>query len=192
MTPPPQQVTQLLNDWSSGDQAARDRLMPLVYDELHRLAHQYMKRESKGHTLQTSALVNEAFVKLVDQKNVRWQNRAHFFGIAAQLMRRILVDHARSRETAKRGGGVQAISFDDALYVSDERSAEVVAVHEALEQLSQFDSRKGQVVELRFFGGLSIDETAQVLGVSPGTVMRDWTLAKAWLHREITAETPPP
>jgi RNA polymerase sigma factor (TIGR02999 family) len=191
MTPPPQQVTQLLNDWSSGDQAARDRLMPLVYDELHRLAHQYMKRESKGHTLQTSALVNEAFVKLVDQKNVRWQNRAHFFGIAAQLMRRILVDHARSRETAKRGGGVQAISFDDALYVSDERSAEVVAVHEALEQLSQFDSRKGQVVELRFFGGLSIDETAQVLGVSPGTVMRDWTLAKAWLHREITAAPPP-
>jgi RNA polymerase sigma factor (TIGR02999 family) len=189
MTPPPQQVTQLLNDWSSGDQAARDRLMPLVYDELHRLAHQHMKRESKGHTLQTSALVNEAFLKLVDQKNVRWQNRAHFFGIAAQLMRRILVDHARSRQTAKRGGGVQAISFDDALYVSDERSAEVVAVHEALEQLSQFDSRKGQVVELRFFGGLSIEETAAALGVSTGTVKREWTMARAWLRRAVAGES---
>jgi len=183
-----QEVTQLLNAWSDGDQAARDKLMPLVYEELHRLAHQYMRRESPGHTLQTSALVNEAFVKLVDQRNVRWQNRAHFFGIAAQLMRRILVDHARGRHTAKRGGGVQAISFDDGLYVSDERSAEVVAVHEALEQLSKFDSRKGQIVELRFFGGLSIDETAEVLAVSPGTVMRDWTLAKAWLHREMSSE----
>jgi RNA polymerase sigma factor (TIGR02999 family) len=188
MTTSPQQVTQLLVNWSNGDQAARDRLMPLVYDELHRLAHQYMKRESPGHTLQTSALVNEAFVKLVDQTNVRWQNRSHFFGIAAQLMRRILVDHARSRQTAKRGGGARPVSFDDALLVSDERSAEVVAVHEALERLAVFDSRKAQIVELRFFGGLSIDETAKVLGVSPGTVMRDWTLAKAWLHKEISAE----
>jgi len=162
--------------------------MPLVYDELHRLAHQYMKRESPGHTLQTSALVNEAFVKLVDQTNVRWQNRSHFFGIAAQLMRRILVDHARSRQTGKRGGGARPVSFDDALLISDERSAEVVAVHEALERLAEFDSRKAQIVELRFFGGLSIDETAKTLGVSPGTVMRDWTLAKAWLHKEISAE----
>jgi RNA polymerase sigma factor (TIGR02999 family) len=184
-------VTQLLTAWSNGDQAAREQLMALVYDELHRLAHHYMKRESPGNTLQTSALVNEAFVKLVDQKNVRWQNRAHFFGIAAQLMRRILVDHARSRQTAKRGGAVRAISFDDGLYVSDERNAEVVAVHEALEQLSKLDPRKGQIVELRFFGGLSIDETADVLGVSPGTVMRDWTLAKAWLHREMSAQAPP-
>lgn len=191
MNPPPAQVTQLLAAWGTGDEAAREQLMAVVYDELHRLAHHYMRRESPGNTLQTSALVNEAFVKLVDQKNVRWQNRAHFFGIAAQLMRRILVDHARGRQTAKRGGGVQAISFDDAFYVSDERSAEVVAVHEALEQLSKFDSRKGQIVELRFFGGLSIDETAEVLGVSPGTVMRDWTLAKAWLHREMSAEAPP-
>jgi len=190
MTSSPQQVTELLNSWSNGDQTARDRLIPLVYDELHRLAHQYMKREAPGHTLQTSALVNEAFVKLVDQRNVRWQNRAHFFGIAAQLMRRILVDHARSRQTAKRGGGAAAISFDDHLYVSDERSAQVVAVHEALEQLARFDQRKGQIVELRFFGGLSIDETAELLGVSPGTVMRDWTLAKAWLHREISAQVP--
>lgn len=191
MNPPPAQVTQLLAAWGTGDEAAREQLMAVVYDELHRLAHHYMRRESPGNTLQTSALVNEAFVKLVDQKNVRWQNRAHFFGIAAQLMRRILVDHARGRQTAKRGGGVQAISFDDAFYVSDERSAEVVAVHEALEQLSKFDSRKGQIVELRFFGGLNIDETAEVLGVSPGTVMRDWTLAKAWLHREMSAEAPP-
>src|ERR1051325_3255972 len=180
------QITQLLVAWSDGDQTARDKLMPLVYEELHRLAHQYMRRESPGHTLQTSALVNEAFVRLVDQRNVRWQNRAHFFGIAAQLMRRILVDHARGRQTAKRGGSLHAVSFDDALYVSDERSAEVVAVHEALEQLTQFDRRKGQIVELRFFGGLSIDETAEVLGVSPGTVMREWTLAKAWLHREMS------
>jgi RNA polymerase sigma factor (TIGR02999 family) len=188
MTPLLPQVTQLLSDWSSGDQSARDQLMPLVYDELHRLAHNYMKRESPGHTLQTSALVNEAFVKLVDQRNVRWQNRAHFFGIAAQLMRRILVDHARSRQSAKRGGGSHSISFDEALVISDERSAEVVAVHEALERLSELDTRKGQIVELRFFGGLSIDETAEVLGVSPGTVMRDWTMAKAWLRREMFPE----
>lgn len=182
------QVTQLLNAWGEGDQVARDQLIPLVYDELHRLAHRYMKRESPGHTLQTSALVNEAFVRLVDQKNVRWQNRAHFFGIAAQMMRRILVDYARSRNYAKRGGGATRISLDEALIVSDERSTEVVSVHEALERLAEFDSRKSQIVELRFFGGLSIDETAEVLSVSPGTVMRDWTLAKAWLRREITSD----
>lgn len=180
------QVTQLLTAWSDGDQAARDKLVPLVYEELHRLAHRYMKRESPGHTLQTSALVNEAFVRLVDQKNVRWQNRAHFFGIAAQMMRRILVDYARSRNYAKRGGGAAQISLDEGLIVSDERSAEVVNVHEALERLAEFDARKSQIVELRFFGGLSIDETAEVLSVSPGTVMRDWTLAKAWLRREIS------
>ena len=162
--------------------------MSLVYEELHRLAHRYMKRESPGHTLQTSALVNEAFVRLVDQKNVRWQNRAHFFGIAAQMMRRILVDYARSRNYAKRGGGAAQISLDEALIVSDERSAEVVNVHEALERLTEFDARKSQIVELRFFGGLSIEETAKVLGVSPGTVMRDWTLAKAWLRREISSD----
>jgi RNA polymerase sigma factor (TIGR02999 family) len=188
MTSSPQQVIELLNAWSDGDQAARDRLVPLVYDELHRLAHQHMKRESPGHTLQTSALVNEAFVRLVDQRNVHWQSRAHFLGVAAQLMRRILVDHARSRQTAKRGGGIAAVSFDDGLYVSNVRSAEVVAIHEALEQLAKFDPRKGQIVELRFFGGLSIEETAEVLGVSQGTVMRDWTLAKAWLHREISPQ----
>lgn len=162
--------------------------MSAVYHELHRLAHQYMKRESPGHTLQTSALVNEAFVRLIDQKDVRWQNRAHFFGIAAQMMRRILVDYARSRNYAKRGGGARQISLDEGLTVSLERSAEVVQVHEALEQLAKFDPRKSQIVELRFFGGLSIEETAGVLGVSQGTVMRDWTLAKAWLRKEIVSE----
>ena len=186
-TPPSPQVTQLLVAWGKGDELAGDQLMSLVYEELHRLAHGYMKRESPGHTLQTSALVNEAFVRLVDQKNVRWQNRAHFFCIAAQMMRRILVDYARGRKCAKRGGGAQQISLDEGLTVSQGRSAEVVHVHEALEQLAEFDPRKSQIVELRFFGGLSIEETAGVLGVSPGTVMRDWTLAKAWLRREISS-----
>jgi RNA polymerase sigma factor (TIGR02999 family) len=187
--PPSPQVTQLLVAWGKGDELAGDQLMSLVYEELHRLAHRYMKRESPGHTLQTSALVNEAFVRLVDQKNVRWKNRAHFFGIAAQMMRRILVDYARGRNYAKRGGGAQQISLDEGLIVSDERSAEVIGVHEALERLVEFDSRKSQIIELRFFGGLSIEETAEVLGVSPGTVMRDWTLAKAWLRREMSNET---
>jgi RNA polymerase sigma factor (TIGR02999 family) len=182
-------VTQLLVAWSNGDQAARDQLMSVVYDELHRLARRYMRRESPGHTLQTSALVNEAFLRLVDQHNVHWQNRAHFFGIAAQMMRRILVDYARGRSSTKRGAGVPTFTLDEGLIVSDERSAEVVAVHEALEQLSQFDPRKGQIVELRFFGGLSIEETADILGVSTGTVMRDWTLAKAWLRRQMEHAT---
>ena len=188
MDPSLPEVTQLLVAWGNGDQVARDQLMSVVYQELHRLAHQYMKRESPGHTLQTSALVNEAFVRLIDQKDVRWQNRAHFFGIAAQMMRRILVDYARTRNYAKRGGGARQISLDEGLTVSLERSAEVVQVHEALEQLAKFDPRKSQIVELRFFGGLSIEETARVLGVSQGTVMRDWTLAKAWLRKEIVSE----
>lgn len=182
-------VTELLVAWSNGNQAARDQLMSAVYDELHRLARRYMRRESPGHTLQTSALLNEAFLRLVDQKNVQWQNRAHFFAIAAQMMRRILVDYARSRNYEKRGGGARALSLDEALIVSDARNEEVVNVHEALERLTEFDSRKGQIVELRFFGGLSIEETAEVLGVSPGTVMRDWTLAKAWLRREMSPES---
>ena len=187
-SPASHDVTQLLIAWSDGDQAARDRLMPVVYEELHRLARHYMSRESPGHTLQTSALVNEAFLRLVDQRNVHWQSRAHFFGIAAQMMRRILVDYARSRSYAKRGGGARRLTLDEGLIVSDERSAEVVAVHEALEELAKFDARKSQIVELRFFGGLSIDETAEVLGVSPGTVMADWTVAKAWLRREISPQ----
>ena len=182
-------VTELLVAWSNGNQAARDQLMGVVYDELHRLARRYMRRESPDHTLQTSALLNEAFLRLVDQKNVHWQNRAHFFAIAAQMMRRILVDYARSRNYEKRGGGARALSLDEGLIVSDARNEEVVNVHEALERLTEFDPRKGQIVELRFFGGLSIEETAEVLGVSPGTIMRDWTLAKAWLRRELSPET---
>ncbi|HXU35940.1 MAG TPA: sigma-70 family RNA polymerase sigma factor [Blastocatellia bacterium] len=184
----PNEVTQSLLDWSEGDKAAIDRLMPVVYDELRKLAHYHMGRERRGHTLQTSALVNEAYLRLIDQKSVQWRNRAHFFGIASQMMRRILVDHARSRQYAKRGGGAHRVSLDEALLVCEERVAEVVALDDALTSLAVIDKRKSQIVEMRFFGGLSIDETAEVLGVSPGTVMRDWTLAKAWLHREISKE----
>jgi RNA polymerase sigma-70 factor, ECF subfamily len=186
MTRSPQEVTQLLVAWRNGDQDARDELMPLVYEELHRLAHQYMSRERPGHTLQTSALVNEAFLKLADQRDVQWQNRAHFIGIAGQMMRRILVDYARNRGFAKRGGNALQVSLDEELIVSEERSAEVVALDDALQSLARLDERKSRLVELRFFGGLSIEETAEVLGVSPGTVMRDWTLAKAWLRREMS------
>lgn len=182
-------VTALLVAWSNGDQAAREQVMNVVYDELHRLARRYMRRESPGHTLQTSALLNEAYLRLVDQKNVHWQNRAHFFGIAAQMMRRILVDHARSRNYEKRGGGARAITLDESLVVPNARNEEVVKVHEALERLTEFDHRKGQIVELRFFGGLSIAETAKLLDVSEGTVMKDWTTAKAWLYREMSPET---
>ena len=172
-SPAPHEVTQLLVAWGNGDHAARDALMPVVYEELHRLARRYMRRESPGHTLQTSALVNEAFLRLVDQRNVHWQNRAHFFGIAAQMMRRILVDYARSRSYAKRGGGATELSLDEGLIVSDERSAEVVAIHEALEELAKFDARKCQIVELRF-GGLSVEEVQRRYWVSPGAVNRDW------------------
>jgi RNA polymerase sigma-70 factor (ECF subfamily) len=188
MDPSPHEVTQLLVAWSNGDQEVRDELMSVVYQELHRLAHHYMKRESPGHTLQTSALVNEAFLKLIDQRNVQWRNRAHFFGIAAQMMRRILVDYARQRRYAKRGGDAPQVTLNEELMVSDQRSADVVALDEALSELARFDDRKSKVVELRFFGGLSIEETAEVLAVSPGTVMRDWTLAKAWLQRAMTAK----
>ena len=188
MTASPREVTQLLVAWSDGDAAARDELMPLVYEELRRLAHRYMGRERTGHTLQTSALVNEAYLRLIDQSRVKWQNRAHFFGIAAQMMRRILVDYARSRGYAKRGGDARQVSLDEAAVVSEERATEVVALDDALKCLAEIDVRKSQIVELRFFGGLSIEETAEVLAVSPGTVMRDWTLAKAWLRREMTPE----
>ena len=185
MTVSPNGVTQLLVAWSDGDAGARDELMPLVYDELHRLAHKYMNRERPGHTLQTSALVNEAFIRLIDQKDVDWQNRAHFFGLAAQMMRRILVDHARSRQYLKRGGDARQVSLDETMMVSHERVDEVIALDDALKDLAQFDQRKSEIVELRFFGGLSIEETAELLNVSPGTVMRDWTLAKAWLRKQI-------
>ncbi len=189
-TPSEKDVTRLLFAWSNGDQAALEQLTPLVYSELHRLAHRYLGRERKGHTLQTTALVHEAYLRLIDQKEVRWQNRAHFFAIAAQMMRRILVDYARSRNVAKRGGGARQVSLDEAMDVSDERAADVIALDEALKSLSDLDQRKGRIIELRFFGGLSIEETAEVLGVSPGTVMRDWTFAKAWLQREINKGGP--
>ena len=188
MTPAPQEVTQLLIDWSGGDQAALEKLMPLVYEELHRLAHRYMGRERPGHTLQTSGLVNEAYLRLIDQSQVHWQNRAHFYGIAAQMMRRILVDYARNRHYAKRGGNNHQVSLNEALIVSEQRSAEVMALDDALKSLATIDERKSQIVELRFFAGLSIEETAEVLAVSPGTVMRDWTLAKAWLRREMMGD----
>ena len=187
MTSSPQ-VTQLLIAWGQGDEAARDELVPLVYEELHRLAHRHMRKERPGATLQTSALVNEAYLRLIDQKFVKWQNRAHFFGIAAQMMRRILVDYARSRGNQKRGGRVLRITLDEASAVVRDRATEVVALDDALVGLTQLDPRKSKIVELRFFAGLNIDETAEVLGVSPGTVMRDWTLAKAWLRREMTGE----
>jgi RNA polymerase sigma factor (TIGR02999 family) len=179
------EVTQLLIDWSNGNQAALDRLMPLVDRELHRLAHHYMRRENPGHTLQTTALVNEAYLRLVDQKHVHWKNRAHFFALAAQLMRRILVDRARSRRYAKRGGGARKISFDETLVLSPERGADLIALDEALEKLAAIDERKGKVVEMRFFGGLSVEETAEALGVSAVTVMREWRMAKAWLYNSL-------
>ena len=188
MTASPKEVTQLLVAWGEGDAAARDELMPLVYEELRRLAHRYMGRERIGHTLQTSGLVNEAYLRLIDQRQVQWQNRNHFFGIAAQMMRRILVDYARSRGYAKRGGNACQVSLEEAMIVSEDRAAEVVALDDALKGLAEVDVRKSRIVELRFFGGLSIEETAEVLAVSEGTVMRDWTLAKAWLRREITAD----
>jgi RNA polymerase sigma-70 factor (ECF subfamily) len=187
MTPSPNEVTQLLVAWGNGDRAARDELMPLVYKELRRLAHRYMNRERPDHTLQTSALVNEAYIRLIDQKDVQWQNRAHFYGIAAQMMRRILVDYARKRGFAKRGGEARAVSLEEAMIVSDERAANVVALDDALKSLAELDPRKSQIVELRFFGGMSIEETAEVLAISSGTVTRDFTLAKAWLRREMTA-----
>ncbi len=184
-SPPAHQVTQLLVRWREGDRSALDELMPLVYKELRRLAAHYMRGERPGHTLQTLALVNEAYLRLAAHEEIQWQDRAHFFGVAAQAMRRILVDHARRRGNLKHGGSAPRIALDEALIVSAERVAEVVALDDALARLAAVDPRKSQLVELRFFGGLSIEETAEVLGVSPGTVMRDWTFAKAWLRREI-------
>lgn len=181
----PSEISGLLVDWSNGDHAALDRLMPLVEAELHRLAHSYMRRENPDHTLQTSALVNEAYLRLVDQKNTHWQNRAHFFGIAAQIMRRILLNHARDRTRVKRGGKAVQVSLSGVAVMSSEKSAELLALDEALQKLESFDHRKARVVELRHFGGLTVEETAEVLKVSPVTVMRDWNMAKAWLAREL-------
>lgn len=178
-------VTQLLEELNGGDKAALDRLMPLVYDELHRLASRYLRKERPGHTLQATALVNEAYMRIVDQKNVSWQNRAHFFGIAAQLMRRILVDHARSRLYAKRGGGAFRLTLDEALALPDQRDLDLVALDDALKALADLDPRQSRIVELRYFGGLTVEETAEVLGISPATVKRDWVWARTWLYKEI-------
>jgi len=183
--PPCGEVSGLLRAWGDGDRDALDRLTPVVYDELRRLARRYMRGERPGHSLQTTALVNEAYMRLVDYKSMQWQNRAHFFAVSAQLMRRILVDHAR-RHNLKRGGGVQHVSLEETAILDDDRPADLVALDDAMNALARIDPRKVQVVEMRFFGGLSVEETAEVLKVSPVTVMRDWSTAKAWLYRELT------
>ena len=186
MTPSPGTISRLLVDWRDGDKTALDRLVPLVYRELRRLAGYYMRRQRADHTLQTSALINEAYLRLIDHKNMRWENRAHFYAIAAQAMRRILVDHARSRGYAKRGGCALKVSFDEAVIGAEERAEELIALDDALKDLAAIDPRKSQVVELRYFGGLSVDETAEVLGVSVVTVMREWRSAKGWLLGAIS------
>ena len=186
MIPSPHDVTQLLIAWSNGDKAAFEKLMPLVYDELRRVAKRYMGRERAGHTLQTTALVNEAYLRLIDASQVQWQNRAHFFAVSAQLMRRILVDYARSHNYVKRGGEAHHVPLEKAAVFSAEQAPDLVALDEALASLAAIDPRKSRVVELRFFGGLSVAETAEVLKVSPRTVLSDWSLAKAWLLRELS------
>jgi RNA polymerase sigma factor (TIGR02999 family) len=182
----PQEITRLLIAWNEGDESALEKLVPQVYQELRRLAMRQMRRERPDHTLQTTALINEAYLRLVDLRNVQWQNRAHFFALCARLMRRILVDFARSRHYAKRGGGAQPVSLDQSIAVSPEHSPDLVAVDDVLKALTKVDARKAQVVELRFFGGLTVEETAEVLKVSPETVRRDWRLAKVWLLRELS------
>ena len=181
----PSNVTDLLVAWSGGDEQALEKLMPLVHGELRRLARRQMAGERQGHTLQTTALINEAYLRLIDLTRIRWQDRAHFLAISARLMRRILVDHARTRQYAKRGGGAAKVSLDEALVVTSDPRPDLVALDDALQALAAVDSRKSQVVEMRFFGGLSVEETAEALGVSPQTVMRDWRLAKVWLLREL-------
>jgi RNA polymerase sigma factor (TIGR02999 family) len=185
---PPQQVTQRLIAWSNGDQAALDDVMQAVYQELKRMADRYLRFENPGNTLQPTALVHEAYLRLIDQTQVNWQNRSHFFGVAARMMRRILVDHARTKRRDKRGGTATKLSLDIAMNLGSGREADLVSLDDALKGLADLDSRKSQVVELRFFGGLSVEETAEALSVSPQTILRDWRLAKAWLYREIKRE----
>jgi RNA polymerase sigma-70 factor (ECF subfamily) len=184
--PPQHEITQLLAEWRDGNQSALDELYPLVYDELHRLARRYMSRERKGHTLQTTALINEAYVRLVDQKNVHWANRSHFFAISAQIMRRILIDHARRHAYAKRGGGAQQVSLEEVAAITPNPSRELVRLDEALKSLAEMDPRRSQVVELRYFGGLSNEEIAGVLNISANTVTRDWNMARAWLYHQLS------
>jgi RNA polymerase sigma-70 factor, ECF subfamily len=186
MAPSPQGVTELLKAWSNGEQEALKQLMPLVYNELHRLAHRYMGRERHGHTLQSTALVHEAYNRLINLKDMSWQNRAHFFGVSAQMMRRILVDYARSRRFSKRGGEWRQVPLNEAVVVFRDQRTDIVALDDALRDLADIDPRKARVVELRFFGGLSSKETAEVLHVSAETVLRDWRLAKVWLLRQLS------
>lgn len=184
--PAPEEITELLIDWGKGDQAALEKLMPLVYNELRRLAGNYLRREPAGHTLQPTALVNEAYLKLIGQRNAKWQNRAHFFAISAKLMRRILVDHARQRQAAKRGGSEQErLSITSAETLLKQPEIDLLALNEALDELAQMDPQQGRIVELKFFGGLSIEETAEVLNISHATVERDWKMARAWLRRQL-------
>jgi len=180
------QITGLLAEWRDGNQSALDELYPLVYDELHRLARRYMSRERKGHTLQTTALINEAYVRLVDQKNVNWANRSHFFAISAQIMRRILIDHARRHAYAKRGGGARQVSLEEVAAIVPDQGRELVRLDEALKSLAERDPRRSQVVELRYFGGLNNEEIAGVLHVSENTVTRDWNMARAWLYQQLS------
>ena len=182
-------MSTLLQAWSGGDKSALDKLAPIVYDELHRLARHYLRGERTGHSLQATALVNEAYMRLVDYKRMRWENRAHFFAVSAQLMRRILVDHAR-RHNLKRGAGLQYVSLDDTAVIGADRGEDLVALDDAMQALARMDPRKAQVVEMRFFGGLSVEETAEVLKVSAVTVMRDWSTARAWLYREMSGGAP--
>jgi RNA polymerase sigma-70 factor (ECF subfamily) len=187
----PQEISTLLQAWSNGDHVALDQLTPIVYGELRRLARHYLRGERANTTLQTTALVNEAYLKLVDFKSMRFKDRAHFFAVSAQLMRRILVDHAR-RRNLKRGGGVQHISIEETIALAPERSTDLIMLDNAMHALARFDFRKAKVVELRFFGGLSVEETAEALNVSPITVMRDWNSARAWLYRELSGSSPQP
>ena len=184
-TPSHKDVTDLLIDWSKGDQEALNKLMPLVYDELHRLASRYLRHERPGHTLQTTALVHEAYLKLVNQRDANWENRVHFFAVAAHVMRQILVDYARRHHASKRGGDLYKLSLDEALVTSEEKGADLLALDEALERLAAIDPQQSRVVELRVFGGLTVEETAEALGISPRTVKREWSMAKAWLHKQI-------
>jgi RNA polymerase sigma-70 factor (ECF subfamily) len=186
MTPAAGDVTQLLTDLQRGWSDVACQLMPLVYDELHRVARHQMRHERADHTLQATALVHEAYLRLVRQPERTWQNRAHFIGVAAGVMRRVLVDHARARQTAKRGSAAQRVPLEESLLLTDEQSDELMALDEALERLAQFDARQSRVVELRFFGGLTVEETAEALSISPKTVKRDWRVARAWLHREVS------
>jgi RNA polymerase sigma factor (TIGR02999 family) len=183
-----QEVTRLLVNWSNGDEKALDELTPLVYGELRRLAQRFLRRERPDHTLQSTALVHEAFLRLIDQRSVHWQNRAHFYGVSAQLIRRILVDYARARRTEKRGADVIKLSLDEALGVSDKRDLDLVALDDALDNLARLDPQQSRIVELRFFTGLSIEETAEVIGVSPATIKREWVTAKALLYRELAGK----